>query len=256
MTTGLVRTLNPIEAELQRRNSELAALDAELAQRELELLTFRTELFAFQTRYLKAVGPLYAELDQIEAELAELRAEQSPTNQKAQQRARAAREQADQSKQANEATQNEDEPKFKPTDSLKKLYREFAKRFHPDLATDDAERSRLEKLMADANQAYAAGDEIRLQELMDTGSITDTSDHDDLEAQLQRVFKRIRQLKERLQNIQIDLAELKGSSVFQLKKQVEEAAERGLDLIQEMVNFLHREIAKAWRRKSKINPTT
>jgi DnaJ-domain-containing protein 1 len=43
---------------------------------------------------------------------------------------------------------------FRPSDSLKKLYREVAKQVHPDLATDEADRARQRELMAAANQAY------------------------------------------------------------------------------------------------------
>jgi hypothetical protein len=42
---------------------------------------------------------------------------------------------------------------FRPSDSLKKLYREVAKRIHPDLVTDETEKKRRQQLMIEANQA-------------------------------------------------------------------------------------------------------
>jgi len=51
---------------------------------------------------------------------------------------------------------------FTPSENLKKLYREVAKRVHPDLATEESERQRRHELMAEANRAYAEGDEARL----------------------------------------------------------------------------------------------
>ena len=52
--------------------------------------------------------------------------------------------------------------------SLKKLYREIAKRIHPDLATDEKDRARRHKLMAEANRAYEDGDEARIVQLLGT----------------------------------------------------------------------------------------
>jgi DnaJ-class molecular chaperone len=57
--------------------------------------------------------------------------------------------------------------RFKPSDDLKRLYREIAKRIHPDLATDDAERAKRNQLMAEVNRAYADGDEARLRAILD-----------------------------------------------------------------------------------------
>jgi hypothetical protein len=51
--------------------------------------------------------------------------------------------------------------------ALKTLYREVAKRVHPDLTLDDADRSRRQRLMADANQAFAYGDANWLKNILE-----------------------------------------------------------------------------------------
>ncbi|NDJ60052.1 MAG: J domain-containing protein [Chloroflexi bacterium] len=48
---------------------------------------------------------------------------------------------------------------------LKRLWRALARRFHPDLARDDAERDRRTEVMIRINQAYEAGDLATLQAL-------------------------------------------------------------------------------------------
>ena len=58
------------------------------------------------------------------------------------------------------------EKEFKSSESLKKLYREVAKAIHPDLTTDEKERVRREKLMAEANLAYGEGNEAKLQSIL------------------------------------------------------------------------------------------
>ncbi len=52
---------------------------------------------------------------------------------------------------------------FDPPPGLKALFRELAKRIHPDLAGDEAEQKHLTLLMIRANQAYSRGDAETLQ---------------------------------------------------------------------------------------------
>ena len=57
---------------------------------ELDLATLRAELAEFESRYLRTVGVLYAELDEIEAQIAEAQARSKPSDSEAQERARRA----------------------------------------------------------------------------------------------------------------------------------------------------------------------
>lgn len=50
--------------------------------------------------------------------------------------------------------------------ALRSLYREVAKRVHPDLTSDEADRSRRQILMAEANQAFEHGDANRLTKIL------------------------------------------------------------------------------------------
>jgi hypothetical protein len=100
MSTYLTRKQTPEERELEGKRARLAALEAELVQRELELATLRAELATFELRYLRTVGVLYAELDEIEAQIAEAQACLNPTDPSAQEHAEQARAQAQESAQA------------------------------------------------------------------------------------------------------------------------------------------------------------
>src|SRR5581483_5610730 len=93
MAGQITRRLKPEEEEIERKRAELAALRMTLADRELEIADLRRHLGAFEGRYLRQVGVLYAELDELNARIAELRARQNPSSQ-AQQQAEEAREHA------------------------------------------------------------------------------------------------------------------------------------------------------------------
>jgi hypothetical protein len=53
-----------------------------------------------------------------------------------------------------------------PTEELKSLYHEAAKRVHPDRSASDSDRSVREGLMIEANLAYEAGDEEALRRIL------------------------------------------------------------------------------------------
>jgi len=167
METTLIRRKTPEERELENKHARSATLEAELAQRELDLATLKAELQTFEARCLREVGILYAELDEIEAQVAETQARLNPQDRRAQEHAEAACAQARKSAQTAGAAQEAgDQKQFTASESLKKLYRDVAKSVRPDLAADETQRLRREKLMAEANQAYEAGDAVRLQAIL------------------------------------------------------------------------------------------
>jgi hypothetical protein len=55
--------------------------------------------------------------------------------------------------------------RVRPSDEARKLYRELARKAHPDLAQDETERARREEFITRVNAAYSRGDEPLLREL-------------------------------------------------------------------------------------------
>jgi hypothetical protein len=164
MSGPIARRLKPEDEELERKRAELAAIRATVVERELELSDRRNELAAFEGRYLRHVGVLYAELDQWQAKILELKARLNPSP-TAQHEADTASEQARKTYESahGEASKTED---FNPSPDLKKLFREAAKRIHPDLACDPSDLERRTRLMADINRAYSVGDEEALRRIL------------------------------------------------------------------------------------------
>jgi hypothetical protein len=246
MATEVIKNQTPEERELKRKQAELAALEAELIQRELDLATLRADLRDFESRYLATVGVLYAELDEIEAQIAEAKALRMPSDSKAQEQATRARAQAQESSETARAIA---EPKPKPTESLKKLFREVAKRLHPDLSTNDADRARREKLMAEVNLAYENGDEAKLRSILaDWESSPDTVEGEGVGAELIRVIRKIAQIQRRLAEIDWQIGQLRVSDLYQLRAKVNEATNQGRDLLKEMALQVENQIDAARKR--------
>ncbi len=172
VTTGeTVRWIDPEEARLE---AELVALTEELAAAEAELAVTRARLEDFAGRHDRMLAPLYAELDEVEARLAELAARISGRPEDLRD-AEAARERARESAGAARAMAGEDGHHGEsgttsmpvPSADARRIYRDLAKRCHPDLGTDDADRARRARFMARVNEAYARGDIAGLRRLAD-----------------------------------------------------------------------------------------
>src|SRR5437016_5317888 len=131
------------QQQLARKRAELKELEARLAQLEPELATLQSQMKVFETRYLQVIGARYDELAEVEKEIARLQG-LLPDE-----------ESFDGDSLADDEVgcgQN----RFH-ADKLKKLYREVARKFHPDLADDDSARLHCHQLMVEANRAYESG---------------------------------------------------------------------------------------------------
>ena len=112
----------------------------------------------FEAEYFRIVGIRYAELDRIKAEILAFQARRDPKDDEARKRAEHARFRAEESaREARGFLEKERPTKFSPSESLKSLYRRVAKSIHPDLATDEAERARRQRLMAETANFIGSG---------------------------------------------------------------------------------------------------
>lgn len=156
-------------------------------------------------------APLYTELDRLEAEIASRLAQEEATpaaHAKAADAAARAEESqralADWSAGAPEA--DDETGPASPAPELKVLYRDAAKRIHPDLATDEAEKERRHTLMA-LNAAYAAGDARAIQRILDgEASRPEAIRGDDIGARLMRAIRKIAQVRGRFTEL-VELVE-------------------------------------------------
>jgi myosin heavy subunit len=247
MHTEITCQLSPAEEELAKKRDELVLLQNQLAEQELFLANMRAELAAFEGQYLRQVGTLYAELDDWNAKIAETIAEQDGSEE-ARSGAAQARAQAEESQAAahGEAAESKE---FKPSAELKSLYREAARRVHPDLATDDTDRRRREHLMKEVNRAYQQGDTDALRRIIEEyESSPESVKGTGVAADLERVIRQIKQVRNRLAQIELEITSLINSDIAKLKAKAEQARKEGRDLLAEMAKDVKSRVELAHRR--------
>ena len=195
-----------------------------LAELELEHATLEAELAAFHAEYLRRVGVVMAQVHEIEARILGRQAEQTGTADD--RRAAAdAREQARRTTAEAAAVPGGGRDQFPPpTADLKSLFREAAKRMHPDLAPDETARAHAEAFMKRLNQAYRTGDAEAIAGLMRQWSAATGTEWTQEATALQAA---VAQAEQRL-------ASLRASPLAEILERVMAAAARGEDLLDTM----------------------
>jgi hypothetical protein len=247
MPAELILQQSPDAIALLEKREQLAAIRTALAERESELAQLRAQLRSFEGRYLRQVGVLYAELDDLEARIAEREVALYDSD-SARRRAEEARQQAQETQDAAFGDAREAE-EFDPPPSLKALFREVAKRIHPDFARDDSEQKYFTVLMARANQAYSRGDHETLQRLLDDHrEINATVANEGTAAEMLRMTRQIRHAERDISRLDYERDSLLSSEIAQLHLDAEAAAREHRDLLTELATGLKEQIAEAQRR--------
>jgi hypothetical protein len=168
----------------ERLERAVRAAEQALIEYEIAVETFRVEVENFARLHEQRLGPLYARLEELEAQTAEARAARTgdPEDLRRAQEARARVQPIDgveellhgwmdsQGLYPEAVAMLTDQPvrppqRVRPSEEARRLYRELARKAHPDLAQEDGERARREEFITRVNAAYARGDEDELREL-------------------------------------------------------------------------------------------
>ncbi|WP_097886155.1 hypothetical protein [Streptomyces sp. st140] len=156
-----------------------------LIEFEIAVETFRVEVENFSRLHHQKLGPMYARLDELDALIAEARAAKTgdPEDERKAREARAVvmpmpgvdelfHDWMDTDGLSPEAaamlTEQPVRPpkRVRPSEEARRLYRELARKAHPDLAQDEVERQRRDEFIARVNAAYGRGDVELLKELV------------------------------------------------------------------------------------------
>ena len=168
----------------ERLERAVRAAEQALIEFEIAVETFRVEVENFSRLHEQKLGPMYARIEELDAQIAEARAARTgdPEDVRRAQEARALvmpipgveellNGWMDGGGLFPEALsmltdQTVRTPtRVRPSEEARKLYRELARKAHPDLAQEESERERREEFLTRVNAAYGRGDEALLREL-------------------------------------------------------------------------------------------
>lgn len=169
------------EARLDRA---VRAAEQALIEFEIAVETFRVEVENFSRLHHQKLGPMYSRLDELDALIAEAKAARSgdPEDLRLAREARALvmpmpgveelfHDWMDSDGISDDAaamlTERSVKPpeRVRPSEEVRRLYRELVRRAHPDLAQDEDERARRDAFIVRVNAAYGRGEEALLREL-------------------------------------------------------------------------------------------
>ena len=247
-----MQVLAPEEIELNKKRKVLERLKDKLVFQEAAMTDLRSELELFEASYTMEVGRLYADLDEIEAQIAEEEVKLVPDDEEIKKRAeelrrRAAESAADAENAANCSF------KYQPTGEAKRAYHNLAKIIHPDLALDAGEKEKRHALMAKLNDAYAAGDQNRLNKLVeDFRDSPDLIVGDSVGDQFVRAIRQIYQIKNRLQELREERLVAELSELYILREKVQAEMLEGRNLIKQMAERTRTIIKKSERRLANL----
>lgn len=249
MKSGAKRSPTPDELELERKRREFHTLEHRLVRLEHDLEDLREEIREFEKLYAEKMADRIAELDQLKRELAEATdgtAERPGAgDEHGRQRYGLRDEPPDQEEVPRITSPGGDTGR---SEGIKEIYRRVAKAIHPDLAGNDDERKRRQKLMAEANRAYAEEDRVTLRAIMEEWETDpETAVAVGTTGELALLGRRIGRLGERIRAVELEIARLRNSELYRLIQRVEEARWRGRDMIAEMGARLDAEILAVCR---------
>ncbi|GGS57797.1 hypothetical protein GCM10010206_19420 [Streptomyces cinerochromogenes] len=168
----------------ERLEQAVRAAEQALIEYEIAVETFRVEVENFSRLHDQRLGPLYLRIEELDAEIAEAKAARTGDPEDIR-RAAEARARVLPMPGVEELLHGwmdgdglfpeavamlTDQPvrppqRVRPSEQARKLYRELARKAHPDLAQEEDERKRREEFLSRVNAAYARGDETLLGEL-------------------------------------------------------------------------------------------
>ncbi|MFE3903186.1 J domain-containing protein [Streptomyces sp. NPDC059153] len=220
-----------------------------LIEFEIAVETFRVEVENFSRLHHQKLGPMYTRLDELDAQIAEARAARTgdPEDLRKAQEARAIvmpmpgvdelfHDWIDSDGLSPEAaamlTEQPVRPpkRVRPTEEARKLYRELARKAHPDLAQDETERARREEFITRVNAAYGRGDEALLMELAQEWAAGPVVPEAEL-SESEELYARLNWLTQRKELLTVLAQELEESAIGAMLRMAPDDPDRLLDEI-------------------------
>jgi len=205
------------------------AAEQALIEFEIAVETYRVEVENFSRLHHQKLGPMYARLDELDALIAEAVAANSGDREDIK-RAWEARalvmpmpgiEELFEGLLGSDGVRPVEDlnppRRVRPGKEAQRLYRELARKAHPDLAQDEDEKKRRSEFIARVNEAYAYADEERLRALSaewEAGPVLE----EELPSEAEVLYARLEWLAARKEKLAVIAADLEGSAIGQMMK--------------------------------------
>lgn len=237
----------------ERLGRAVRAAEQALIEFEIALETFRVEVENFSRLHHQRLGPMYARLDELDAMIAEARASRSgdPEDLRKAREARAMVQPMPGIEElfhdwldsdglsAEAAAMLTDQPvqppkRVRPTDEVRKLYRDLARKAHPDLAQEETERARREEFITRVNAAYGRGDEALLRQLAEEWA-AGPPPKEPRPSENEELYARLEWLAERKEMLTLLAQELEQSAIGAMLQMAPDDPDRLLEEIAEQL---------------------
>ncbi|GAA3362304.1 hypothetical protein GCM10017744_052480 [Streptomyces antimycoticus] len=237
----------------ERLERAVRAAEQALIEFEIAVETFRVEVENFSRLHHQRLGPMYSRLDELDALIAEAVAARTgdPEDIRKAQEARGLVQPMpgveelfhgwiDSEGLSPEAAAMLTErpvqppPRVRPSEEARRIYRELARKAHPDLAEEEAERERRGAFIVRVNAAYAAGDEEALRALAEEWE-AGPPPPERRASRSEELYARLEWLAERKEMLAAVAAELESSAIGAMIKMAPEDPDRLLDEIAEQL---------------------
>ncbi|MEU3773000.1 J domain-containing protein [Streptomyces sp. NPDC032472] len=239
------------EARLERA---VRAAEQALIEFEIAVETFRVEVENFSRLHHQKLGPMYARLDELDALIAEAKAARTGDAEDLR-LAREARslvmpmpgvEELFHDWMGQDGISDDagamltDRPvqppqRVRPTDEVRRLYRELVRLAHPDLAPDEAERTRRDAFIARVNAAYGRGEEQLLRALAEEWAAGPVPEAVRRLTESEELYARLEWLAQRKELLTVVARELEDSAIGAMLRMAPEDPDRLLEEIAEQL---------------------
>ncbi|MFD9716539.1 hypothetical protein [Streptomyces sp. NPDC059076] len=250
-----------------RLEKAVRAAEQALIEFEIALETFRVEIENFSRLHHQKLGPMYTRLDELDALIAEAQAARTgdPDDQRKAQEARARVMPMpgvdelfhgwmdSEGIPPEAAAMLNDQPvrapkRVRPSEEARKLYRELARRAHPDLAQDEPERERREEFITRVNAAYALGDAEALRTLSEEWD-AGPAPVEERQSEAEELYARLEWLSQRKEMLTAVAKELEESAIGGMLRLAPDDPDR---LLEEIAEQLLAQVAEREKELSRL----